>query len=73
MRKKNENLKKKKPPEIRHLPTNHPNADLGSLKSLHTFLKKCLYLMLEKFEQIRIVQTTQNFELFQKKTFLTKR
>ena len=28
------------------------NADIGSLKSLHTFLKKYLYHMLVKFEQI---------------------
>ena len=44
------------------------NADIGSLKSLHTFLKKkCLYHMLVKFEQNRMVQTTRNFELFDKK------
>ena len=54
------------------------NADIESLKSLHTFHTKCLYHMLVKFEQIRIVPTTQNFELFDKKSgflisFLTKR
>ena len=43
------------------------NADIESLKSLHTFFTKCLYHMLVKFEQIRIVQTTRNFELFDKK------
>ena len=54
------------------------NADIESLKSLHTFLTKCLYHMLVEFEQIRIVQTTRNFEVFDKKSgflksFLTKR
>ena len=53
------------------------NADVGSLKSLHTFLKKCLCHMLVKFEQNRMVQSTRNFELFEKTngffiTFLTK-
>ena len=43
------------------------NADIGSLKSLHTFLKNCLYLMLVKFEQNHVVQTTTKFELFDKK------
>ena len=37
------------------------NTDIGSLKFLHTFLKKCLHHMLVKFEQ--------NFELFDKKPF----
>ena len=40
----------------------------GSLKSLHTFLKNCFYHMLVKFEQNRMVQTTRNFELLDKKT-----
>ena len=40
------------------------NTDIGSLKSLHTFLKICLYHMAVKFQQNRMVQTTQNFELF---------
>ena len=44
------------------------NADIESLKSLHTFLTKCLYHMLVKFEQIRIVRTTRNYELFNKKS-----
>ena len=48
-----------------------PNADanIGSLKSLHT-----LGYMLVKFEQIRIVQTIQNFQLCDKNVslFLTK-
>ena len=44
------------------------NADIESLKFLHTFLAKCLYHMLVKFEQIRIVQIARNFEVFDKKT-----
>ena len=43
------------------------NASIGSLKSLHIFLTKRLYHMLVKFEQNRMVQTTRNFELFDKK------
>ena len=43
------------------------NADIGSLKSLHTFFKQCLYHMLVKFEQNLMIQTTRNFELFDKK------
>ena len=43
------------------------NADIGIVKSLRTFLETCLYHMLVKFEQNHIVQTTQNFELFDKK------
>ena len=48
------------------------DADIGSLKSLHTLLVFDKYLdhMLVKFEQNRRVQTTQNFELFDK-TWLT--
>ena len=42
------------------------NADIESLKFLHTFLTKCLYHMLVKCEQIRIVRTTRNLELFDK-------
>ena len=45
------------------------NADIGSLKSLHTLFAKYLDHMLVKFEQTCMVQTTQNFELFDKKTF----
>ena len=52
------------------------NADIKSLKSLHTFLKQCLYHMIVKFEQNRMVQTSQNFELLTKRVclyqFLTK-
>ena len=42
-------------------------ADIGSLKSLHIFLKECLYHIPMKFEQTCMVQTTRNFELFAKK------
>ena len=53
------------------------NADIRSLKSLHTLFDKYLNHILVKFEQNRIVQTTRNFELFDKKPgflkpFLTK-
>ena len=43
------------------------DADIGSLKSLHTLFDKYLDHMLVKFEQNRMVQTIQNFELFDKK------
>ena len=39
------------------------NADIGSLKSLHTFLKKRLYHMLVKFEQKRFFTTIFDKEL----------
>ena len=42
------------------------NADIGSLKSLHILFDKYLDHMLVKFEQNRMVQTIQNFELFDK-------
>ena len=51
------------------------NADIGSLKSLHTLLKIfcTICYMLVKFEQNRVVQTTRNFEgfffFFDKKPF----
>ena len=38
------------------------DADIGSLKSLHTLFDKYLDHMLVKFEQNRMVQTVQNFE-----------
>ena len=41
-------------------------ADIGSLKFLHTFLKKCSYHILVKFKQNPMVQTIRNFELFDK-------
>ena len=40
------------------------NADIGSLKYLHTFHKKCLYQMLVKFERNCMVQTTLNVGAF---------
>ena len=43
------------------------DADIGSLKSLHTLFDKYLDPMLVKSEQNRIVRTIQNFELFDKK------
>ena len=52
---------------LKLFPATVANADIGSLKSLHTFLKKCLYHMLVEFEQNRMVQTTRNFEFLTKK------
>ena len=54
---------------LKLFPATVANADIGSLKSLHTFLKTCLYHMLVKFEQNRMVKTrpTQNFELLDEK------
>ena len=43
------------------------DADIGSLKYLHTLSDKYLYRMLVKFEPNRMVQTSQNFELFDEK------
>ena len=54
---------------VKLFPATIANADIESLKSLRTFLKKCLYYMPVKFEQNRMVQTTQSFELFEKKRF----
>ena len=51
---------------LKLFPATAANADIESLKSLHTFLKKCLYHMLVKCEQNCMVQTTKNFELFDK-------
>ena len=50
------------------------NADTGSLKSLHTLFDMYMNHMLVKFEQNRMVQNIQNFELFDKKwlPFLAK-
>ena len=42
------------------------NADIGSLKSLHTLFGMYLDHMLVKFEQNRMVRNIQNFELFDK-------
>ena len=43
------------------------DADIGSLKSLHTLFDEYLDHMLVKFEQNRMVRTIQNFDLFDKK------
>ena len=43
------------------------NADIESLKSLHTLFDKYLNHMLMKFEQNRMLRNIQNFELFGKK------
>ena len=40
------------------------DAEIGSLKSLHTVFDKYLDHMLVKFEQNRTVRTAQIFELF---------
>ena len=42
------------------------DADIGSLKSLHTLFDKYLDQMLVKFEQNCMVRNIQNFELFDK-------
>ena len=49
---------------MKFFPATVANADIGSLKSLHTFLKNCLFHIPVKIEQSRMVETTQNFELF---------
>ena len=48
------------------------NANIGSLKSLHTLFDKYLDHTLVKFEQYRMVRTLQNFELFEWLTFFDK-
>ena len=45
----------------------HVDADIRSQKSLHTLFDKYFDHMLVKFEQNRMVRTTQNFELFDTK------
>ena len=52
---------------LKLFPATVANADIGSLKSLHTLFDKYLDHMLVKFEQNPMVQTTWNFELFDKK------
>ena len=42
------------------------NADIGSLKFLHTFLTKCLYHILVKFEQNRMVHLHEILSFFDK-------
>ena len=53
---------------IKLFPASVVNADIGSLKSLPTLFDKYLKHMLVKFEQNRMVQTTRNFELFDKRS-----
>ena len=48
-------------------PATVANADIGILKSLHTLFDKYLDYILVKFEQYCMVQSTQNFSLFDKK------
>ena len=48
-------------------PATVANADIGSLKSLHTLFDTYLDHMMVKFEQNCMVQTTRHFELFDKK------
>ena len=43
------------------------DADIGSLKSIHTLFGKYLDRMLVKFDQNRMVRTVQNSDLFDKK------
>ena len=52
---------------LKLFPATIANADIGSLKSLHTLFDKYLDHMLVKFEQNRMVQITRNLELFAKK------
>ena len=52
---------------LKHFRAAVANAYIGSLNSLHTFLKKYLYYMLVEFEQNRLAQTRRNFELFENK------
>ena len=48
------------------------NANIGSLKSLCTLFDMSLDHMLVKFKQNRMVENTQNFELFNRKPGLFK-
>ena len=59
-------------------PATIANADIGSQISLHTLFDKYLDHTLVKFKQNRMVQTTRNFKLFDRKPgflklFLTTR
>ena len=49
-------------------PATVANADIGSLKSLHTLLDRYLDHMLVKFKRNCMVQTTRDFDFF----FFTK-
>ena len=48
-------------------PATVANADIGSLRSLHTLFVKYLDHMLVKFEENCMVQTSRNFDLFDTK------
>ena len=52
---------------LKLFPATVANADIESLKSLHTLFSKYMDHTLVKFEQNCKVQTTRNFELFDKK------
>ena len=52
---------------LKLFPITIANANIKRLKSLHTLFDKCLDHMLVKFERHFMVQTTRNFELFDKK------
>ena len=52
-------------------PATITNANIGSIKSLHTLFDKHLDNILVKFEQNRMARTTRNFEIFYYKTFLS--
>ena len=52
---------------LKLFPATVANADIGSLKSLHTLFDKYLDHMLMKFEGNCMVQTTRNSEFFDKK------
>ena len=49
---------------LKFFPAIVANADIGSLKSLHTLFVKYLDHMLVNFEENCMVQTTRNFEAF---------
>ena len=53
-------------------PTTVANADVRSLKSLHTIPKECLYHMLVKFEQNCTGQNNTKFWVFWQKMFFFK-
>ena len=55
---------------LKFFPATVANANIGSLKVFPYIPQKMFVHMLMKFEQNRIVQTTRNFELFDKNLFL---
>ena len=48
------------------LPFTVADADIGNVKSFHTVFDKYLEHILVKFEQNRMVQSIQNFDIFDK-------